>query len=110
MLLLKKGGKCVYFGDIGLDSAALRSYLERNGARCPEDANPAEFMLEAIGAGSSEQAMGGPQDWADRWLESPEHAANLAQIQKLKEQSVNLDESSQLDSAETVCEYTMAAE
>ncbi|MBW0489555.1 hypothetical protein O181_029270, partial [Austropuccinia psidii MF-1] len=83
LLLLKQGGRCVYFGDIGPDSRHLCSYLARNGAPCPDNANPAEFMLEAIGAGSG-AAIGGPKDWADRWLESPEHEENKREILRLK--------------------------
>ncbi|KNE98927.1 hypothetical protein PSTG_07772 [Puccinia striiformis f. sp. tritici PST-78] len=84
LLLLKKGGRCVYFGDIGQDSKTICSYFARNGAVCPDDANPAEFMLEAIGSGNS-KPMGGSKDWADRWLESPEHEENKRQITLLKE-------------------------
>ncbi|KAK4046639.1 ATP-binding cassette transporter snq2 [Microbotryomycetes sp. JL201] len=92
LLLLKAGGRTVYFGDIngpgGKDSAALRAYLSRYGAETPSDANPAEFMLEAIGAGSSRQI--GKKDWADIWLESPEFAQVKQEIQQLKEESLAL--------------------
>jgi hypothetical protein len=84
---LKKGGRCVYFGDIGKDSNVICSYFARNGAVCPDDANPAEFMLEAIGSGNS-APMGGNKDWADRWLESPEHEENKQQIIKFKEEAL----------------------
>lgn len=30
LLLLQKGGECVYFGAVGKDSNVLSSYLERN--------------------------------------------------------------------------------
>ncbi|MBW0485660.1 hypothetical protein O181_025375 [Austropuccinia psidii MF-1] len=94
-LLLLKAGRCVYFGDIGPDSRHLCCYLARNGAPCPDNANPAEFMLEAIGAGSG-TALGGPKDWADRWLESPEHEENKLEILRLKDASLkqyaNMDE------------------
>lgn len=85
LLLLRKGGRCVYFGGIGRDSNVIRAYFEKNGAPCPEHANPAEFMLEAIGAGTTAQ-LGGPKDWADRWEESGEHADNIREIQRLKEE------------------------
>ncbi|KAI9625129.1 hypothetical protein KEM48_008528 [Puccinia striiformis f. sp. tritici PST-130] len=75
LLLLKTGGRCVYFGDIGPDSHIIREYFARNGAICPVEANPAEFMLEAIGGGAQRQ-LGGDKDWADRWLESAEHQEN----------------------------------
>ncbi|KAJ7750194.1 P-loop containing nucleoside triphosphate hydrolase protein [Mycena metata] len=70
LLLLESGGETVYFGDIGKDSSTLRNYLESNGAACPPDANPAEFMLEVIGAGTTPRV--GDRDWKDIWLDSPE--------------------------------------
>ncbi|KAG0143542.1 hypothetical protein CROQUDRAFT_174085 [Cronartium quercuum f. sp. fusiforme G11] len=79
LLLLKKGGRCVYFGEIGRDSNVIRSYFERQGAHCPKDGNPAEFMLEAIGTGT--------RDWADLWLESTEHSENIREIQRLENES-----------------------
>lgn len=84
LLLLKEGGRCVYFGDVGRDSHVVRSYFERNGARCPNDANPAEFILEAIGVGNASQ-MGGKEDWADRWLKSEEYAKTQYEITRLKQ-------------------------
>ncbi|KAJ5676892.1 ABC multidrug transporter C [Penicillium maclennaniae] len=51
LLFLAKGGRTVYFGDIGEKSSILSSYFERNGApKLPLEANPAEWMLEVIGA------------------------------------------------------------
>lgn len=82
LLLLKKGGRTVYFGDIGIDSKVIRRYFESQGADCPADANPAEFMLEAIGAGS--RRMIGKEDWADRWLDSREAAQVRIEIEGLK--------------------------
>src|SRR6202012_4951751 len=52
LLLLQRGGRTVYFGEIGEDARILRDYFKRNGAECPPRHNPAEFMLETIGAGS----------------------------------------------------------
>lgn len=40
LLLLAKGGKTVYFGDIGDEAATIREYFGRNGAPCPPSANP----------------------------------------------------------------------
>jgi ATP-binding cassette subfamily G (WHITE) protein 2 (PDR) len=43
LLFLAKGGKTVYFGDIGKDSRTLLDYFESNGAeKCGENDNPAE--------------------------------------------------------------------
>ncbi|EED19626.1 ABC multidrug transporter, putative [Talaromyces stipitatus ATCC 10500] len=70
LLFLAKGGKTVYFGDIGKDSRTLLDYFEANGARkCDAAENPAEYMLEIIGAGASGKAT---QDWPTVWKESQE--------------------------------------
>lgn len=43
LLFLAKGGKTVYFGDVGKNSRTLLDYFESNGAeKCGDDANPAE--------------------------------------------------------------------
>lgn len=88
LLFLASGGKTVYFGDIGENSHVLTSYFERNGASpCPHDANPAEWMLESIGA-----APGTHSDinWFQTWKESPEYAAVQTELQRLKEKPVDL--------------------
>jgi ATP-binding cassette subfamily G (WHITE) protein 2 (SNQ2) len=84
LLLLQAGGRCVYFGDIGRDACVLRDYLRRHGAEPKDTDNVAEFMLEAIGAGSSPRI--GPRDWADIWAESPELEQVKAEITKMKEE------------------------
>lgn len=41
VLLLKKGGRTVYFGDLGHNSTTIIDYFERNGARkCLHEENP----------------------------------------------------------------------
>jgi ATP-binding cassette subfamily G (WHITE) protein 2 (PDR) len=46
LLLLAKGGKTVYFGEIGRNSQTLLDYFTRNGGpQLPVGANPAEHML-----------------------------------------------------------------
>ncbi|GAA6025142.1 hypothetical protein JCM11491_000230 [Sporobolomyces phaffii] len=87
LLLLKAGGRTVYFGDIGKDSHVLREYLAEHGAHCPPAANPAEYMLEAIGAGSSKAV--GKRDWADIWLDSPQFAKVKEEIEELNRQGSN---------------------
>ncbi|KXX73602.1 ABC transporter G family member 11 [Madurella mycetomatis] len=83
LLLLKSGGRCVYFGDIGKDACVLRDYLKRHGASAGDSDNVAEFMLEAIGAGSSPRI--GSRDWADIWADSPELADVKRNISQMKE-------------------------
>lgn len=83
LLLLERGGETVYFGDIGPDCHILREYFARHGAHCPPNVNPAEFMLDAIGAGLTPRI--GDRDWKDHWLDSAEYQNVLAEIEKIKQ-------------------------
>lgn len=83
LLLLKKGGKTVYFGDIGENSSTLTSYFERQGARkCEPQENPAEYILEMIGAGATAAVH---EDWYEKWTASREFAEVTAEIARLNE-------------------------
>lgn len=82
LLLLQRGGRTVYFGDIGKDAHVLRSYLESHGAVAKPTDNIAEFMLEAIGAGSAPRV--GNRDWADIWDDSAEFNEVKETIIRLK--------------------------
>ncbi|KAI8264263.1 ABC transporter G family member 11 [Colletotrichum sp. SAR11_239] len=84
LLLLQRGGRTVYFGDIGQDAVVLRDYLKRHGAVAKPTDNVAEYMLEAIGAGSAPRV--GNRDWADIWDDSAELANVKDTISQLKEQ------------------------
>ncbi|KIW29259.1 uncharacterized protein PV07_05084 [Cladophialophora immunda] len=84
LLLLQKGGETVYFGDIGKDAHVLLGYFHKYGADCPPDANPAEWMLDAIGAGIAPRI--GEKDWGDIWRESDELATVKAEIVDMKAQ------------------------
>lgn len=83
-LLLLERGRTVYFGDIGPDAAVLRDYLARHGAHASPTENVAEFMLEAIGAGSAPRS--GDHDWADMWDASPERAGAIDAIRCIKDE------------------------
>jgi ATP-binding cassette, subfamily G (WHITE), member 2, PDR len=82
LLLLENSGHTVYFGDIGPDSCVVRDYFARCGAVCPQDANIAEYMLDAIGAGIAPRI--GHRDWKDIWLDSPEFQFVKEDIRELK--------------------------
>ncbi|KAJ5216103.1 uncharacterized protein N7498_002510 [Penicillium cinerascens] len=70
LLLLESGGRVVYNGPLGSDSKTLIDYFEKNGAKkCSPHANPAEYMLEVIGAGNPDYKG---QDWGDVWTNSLE--------------------------------------
>ncbi|KAJ4408698.1 Multidrug resistance protein [Didymella pomorum] len=83
ILLLAKGGKTVYFGDIGRDSEVLLDYFARNGAPgCPPGDNPAEYMLAAIGAAPGAQTT---IDWPQVWKDSQECKEVRAELSRLRE-------------------------
>ncbi|KAJ5131211.1 CDR ABC transporter [Penicillium bovifimosum] len=82
LLFLAKGGKTVYFGEIGEKSSTLSNYFERNGApKLPADANPAEWMLEVIGAAPGSHS---DIDWPAVWRDSPERKAVHEHLAELK--------------------------
>ncbi|KAI5117931.1 hypothetical protein M0805_009439 [Coniferiporia weirii] len=82
LLLLRKGGKMVYFGDIGPDCGTITKYFEGNGARpCGPLTNPADWMMDIVRA---ENTAFIPIDWSDRWLRSVEVANVRQEIQSLQ--------------------------
>jgi ATP-binding cassette subfamily G (WHITE) protein 2 (PDR) len=71
LLFLAKGGKTVYFGDLGRNAKTLIRYFESHGApKCPPDANPVEWMLEVIGAAPGSHAN---QDYHQVWINSKQY-------------------------------------
>ncbi|OBA28057.1 hypothetical protein HANVADRAFT_51777 [Hanseniaspora valbyensis NRRL Y-1626] len=84
LLLLKRGGEMVYFGDIGENSRTMLDYLEReSGLHCDKSENPAEWMLDVV-VGNS---VG--KDWAQTWRNSPEHAASIVELDALNASLTN---------------------
>ncbi|UKZ47949.1 ZEB2-regulated ABC transporter 1 [Trichoderma virens] len=84
LLFLAKGGRTVYFGDIGENSSTMTAYFEKQGApKCSPGENPAEWMLSAIGAapGSSTDI-----DWHQAWLNSSEYQDVQTELQRLKDE------------------------
>ncbi|KAG4433363.1 hypothetical protein IFR05_011147 [Cadophora sp. M221] len=84
LLLLARGGQTVYFGDIGDNSKTLVDYFESGGADpCDPERNPAEWMLEVIGAAPGATAN---RDWIQAWKDSPEFVAVNKHLDEMKEQ------------------------
>ncbi|CAO1636562.1 unnamed protein product [Sympodiomycopsis kandeliae] len=81
LLLLQKGGQVVYFGPIGNNSVHVVEYFKQNGAPMDERANPAEAMLDIIGAGTRPRV--GPRDWHEIYLSSSLHQDNLRRIEEI---------------------------
>jgi len=85
LLLLAKGGKTVYFGDIGDKSRILLDYFESRGARtCDESENPAEYILEVIGAGSNGRST---TDWSIEWMNSQERQEIHKELEQIETDS-----------------------
>lgn len=88
LLLLAKGGRTVYFGEVGRNSCVLIDYFQRNGAPAfQEGRNPAEYMLEVIGA--SPQAHATDMDWPTLWKASPEYQEVQNELARLSEKAGN---------------------
>jgi pleiotropic drug resistance (PDR) family protein len=88
LLFLASGGRTVYFGPVGQSSNILTSYFERNGGHpCPLEANPAEWMLEVIGAAPGSHT---DVDWVETWRNSPEYHEVLAELEEMKRERSKL--------------------
>ncbi|KAF4947363.1 hypothetical protein FSARC_13984 [Fusarium sarcochroum] len=80
LLFLARGGKTVYFGDIGNNSRTLLNYFENNGARaCGDDENPAEWMLEIVNNGTNSKG----EDWHTVWKGSQERTAVETEVERI---------------------------
>lgn len=78
LLLLAKGGKTVYFGDIGDNAQTIKNYFSKNGAPCPAEANPAEHMIDVVSGRLSQGT-----DWNKIWLESSEYEKMMQQLDEI---------------------------
>lgn len=110
LYLLQAGGRLVYHGELGKDSRTMIDYFERNGAKkCPPDANPAEYMLEVIGAGDPNYKG---KDWADVWANSEECKARTREIEDIinsrRDKPASQDEQSNTEYAMPLWDRTMA--
>lgn len=84
LLFLAKGGKTVYFGDIGKNSETLLNYFESNGAtKCGDDENPAEYMLTMVGAGATGKST---KDWHEVWKSSQQAKDVQTELSRIKDE------------------------
>ncbi|KKA28728.1 hypothetical protein TD95_004420 [Thielaviopsis punctulata] len=87
LLFLAKGGRTVYFGDIGNNSRTMLDYFEKHGSRkCSDDENPAEFMLEIVNNGQNNKG----EDWHDVWKSSHEMQAVLEEIDSIHREKASV--------------------
>ncbi|KAL8736867.1 MAG: hypothetical protein Q9181_002258 [Wetmoreana brouardii] len=87
-LALSSEGKQLYFGPV----QQVLPYFERHGAVPPPGTNPAEFVLETVGAGVNARNSDKGTDWATRWDESPEAENVAAEIGHVQEQGSSLED------------------
>lgn len=78
LLLLAKGGKTVYFGDIGDNGQTVKEYFGRYDAPCPTNTNPAEHMIDVVSGTLSKG-----KDWNEVWLSSPEYSAMTTELNRI---------------------------
>ena len=103
LLFLAKGGKTVYFGEIGKNSQTLIDYFQANGSRkCGDDENPAEFMLEIVNSGTNGQG----QDWHTVWKSSDKRREAEQEIDKIHEDKQH-EEVAGMDEAGALDEFAM---
>jgi ATP-binding cassette, subfamily G (WHITE), member 2, PDR len=85
LLFLAKGGRTVYFGNIGTNATELLAYFESRGARrCGVSENPAEYMLDIISTGTRGKSR---QDWASVWKQSEQCKALMQELDSSDEMS-----------------------
>ncbi|WWC57723.1 uncharacterized protein I303_100257 [Kwoniella dejecticola CBS 10117] len=80
LLLLKAGGKMVYFGEVD----NLSDYFSKHDVQIPKDVNPAERMIDIV---SGDLSKG--KDWAKIWSESEECKARMEDLENLKKENQN---------------------
>ncbi|KKK16272.1 hypothetical protein ARAM_003175 [Aspergillus rambellii] len=84
LLLLAKGGKMVYFGDIGNNGSIVKDYFARHGAPCPSEVNPAEHMIDVVSG-----ALSQGRDWHEVWKSSPEHSNSRRQLDQIVQEAAS---------------------
>ncbi|GMM31117.1 ATP-binding cassette transporter [Martiniozyma asiatica (nom. inval.)] len=96
LLLLKKGGQTVYFGDIGENSRTMLDYFEsKSGRKCTDAENPAEYILDVIGAGATASTT---TDWYELWSNSSQCQLVSDEIENMiaETQHMTLDDNPEL--------------
>ncbi|ROW14985.1 hypothetical protein VPNG_03404 [Cytospora leucostoma] len=98
LLFLARGGKTVYFGDIGDNSQILLEYFESKGARkCRPDENPAEYILEIVNTVGA--------DWHQTWLDSQQRLDVGTEIDRIAAEKSHLPDAD--ESAGSHSEFAM---
>lgn len=83
LILLRPGGRYVYFGDVGPWGQSVLQYFEEHGEVCPPDTNPADWLLTTIATSRQQTANG--KDWAAIWSASPNATQVQAEISSIRQ-------------------------
>lgn len=67
LYLLTRGGKVVYDGPLGVDCCQAVAHFAPHARPCRQGENPAEYLLEVIGAGTRQDVQ---TDWVEIWKQS----------------------------------------
>ena len=91
LLLLRRGGQTVFFGELGEQSAHLVSYFEAipDVAAKPKGHNPATWMLEVIGAGTGGNTAGSVVDFHEYYKQSSACVINTAKVDVLCAETID---------------------
>lgn len=87
LLFMRRGGETVYFGDLGVGCQTMIDYFESHGSgKCPPSANPAEWMLEVVGAAPGSHAN---QDYYQVWRDSEEYKNVQEELDRMERELPN---------------------
>ncbi len=81
LILLKKGGNVVFFGELGNESSKMIQYFEDRGAKQIErQENPAAWVLRAYAGEQTSTEI----DWAALYKESDQFHSVRKQIEQIR--------------------------
>jgi ATP-binding cassette, subfamily G (WHITE), member 2, PDR len=86
LLLLGKKGEPLYFGEVGHRGSAMVDYFEGMGApKCPDEANPAEWVLRVTGEDEHFDSMHhGHTEWYSKWRSSEQRRQVQHELTRLR--------------------------
>lgn len=83
LLLMARGGRVAYFGDIGDNSETVLQYFgDRGPRRCADAENPAEYLLDVVGNPDVKT-----HDWPGLWDASAEAHQVSTELERLRNTS-----------------------
>ncbi|KAH7132480.1 ABC drug exporter AtrF [Dendryphion nanum] len=99
ILALNPGGNTFYFGPVGENGSDVIQYFGDRGAHCPPSKNVAEFILETA-AKPIKRPDGTRVNWNEEWAQSPNNAAMLHEIDRIKSERSKTSPNSPIEKEE----------